>query len=143
MSISITKFFQGCVYVLGMSLVATSPALSLTAADGIFTPEQAERGKAAYEANCATCHGLDLVATISEASNLTGGSFNFAWQRQTVNERFERISTTMPPGRQGQLSDQEYLDIIAYILSFNGYKPGQTELTKDVLSAETIPVGKP
>lgn len=118
-------------------------AEAMRAADGIYTSAQAERGHETYDAYCAACHGFDLVATDSEAATLTGGSFSFAWHRTTINERFERISTTMPPGSGGMLEDQEYLDIIAYILSFNGYKTGDAELTPEVLETHTIEVGKP
>ena len=37
----------------------------------------------------------------------------------------------MPLGNPGILSDQEYLDIISYILKFNGYPTGGREVEPD------------
>ena len=37
----------------------------------------------------------------------------------------------MPPDRPGALSDKVYADLVAYILSVNGYKPGKQELPTD------------
>jgi hypothetical protein len=37
----------------------------------------------------------------------------------------------MPPDRPGGLTDQNYADLIAYILSNNGYMPGDKELPAD------------
>src|SRR5262245_62013186 len=73
--------------------------------DGVFTEAQAERGKAAYAANCAGCHGVGLIAKRGgEPTSLTGQDFEFNWYNQTVAERFERIRTTMPPAAKGSLS---------------------------------------
>jgi hypothetical protein len=37
----------------------------------------------------------------------------------------------MPPDRPGQLSEQSYVDITAFLLSSNGYTAGAEELTAD------------
>ena len=37
----------------------------------------------------------------------------------------------MPYGAAGKLSGNEYLDIVVYILRFNGYPVGQQELKLD------------
>jgi mono/diheme cytochrome c family protein len=107
---------------------------------GIFTAAQAERGKTAYGQNCATCHGANLVSVVEEAPSLTGFTFGTKFVGKTVGERYEKIRTTMPVGGEGSLPDQTYLDIIAFILSFNGYPAGSTELTPAInLKAITIP----
>ena len=38
----------------------------------------------------------------------------------------------MPKGSEGILSAQEYLDIIAYVLHFNGYPAGKQDLKADI-----------
>lgn len=120
-----------------------APVQAESAAAGAFSAEQAARGTDLYENYCGACHGFDLVATDSEAATLTGGAFSFSWHRTTINERFERISSSMPPGAGGMLEPQEYLDIITYILSFNGYPAGDAELTPEGLGAAEIAVGRP
>ncbi len=127
-----------------LTLVAFPVALGAeSAASGVYSAEQAERGKELYENYCGACHGFDMIATDSEAATLTGGAFSFSWHRTTLNERFERISTSMPPRAGGLLEPQEYLDIVTYILSFNGYPAGDVELTPDTLAASEIEVGRP
>jgi hypothetical protein len=37
----------------------------------------------------------------------------------------------MPPDRPGQLSDQTYVDLTAFLLSQNGYAAGDKELPPD------------
>jgi len=41
------------------------------------------------------------------------------------------VSLAMPPDRPGQLSPQTYADLVAFILSNNGYTAGDKELTPD------------
>jgi alcohol dehydrogenase (cytochrome c) len=51
-----------------------------------------------------------------------------AWGSRRVDELFELIKTSMPPGAEGSLSAQEYLNIVAYILQTNGHSVGAQEL---------------
>ena len=98
--------------------------------EGVFSEAQARRGQVAYRSRCAGCHGPELVA-MGYAVNLTGPAFTFGWQRKTIANRFVIIRATMPPGRL-TLSDQEYADIVSYVLEFNGYPAGEQELEPDL-----------
>jgi alcohol dehydrogenase (cytochrome c) len=98
---------------------------------GVFTEEQASRGQELYAANCGACHGSALTSDDPDVPTLTAPAFRWSWQTRTLAERFDKIRTTMPPGAAGSLTDQEYLDIIAHILHFNGYPAGTTELVPD------------
>src|SRR5262249_38541238 len=101
--------------------------------DGVYTEAQAQRGKAAYSASCASCHGEGLLAKRGgDIPSLTGEDFEFNWYNQTVADRFERIRATMPPASKGSLTGQVVADILAYILQFNGYPPGNGELKPDI-----------
>jgi len=124
-----------CVLALGL---AVPPVVAQqTTADGVFTAAQAERGAATYASACSSCHGDDLVATDAEAPSLSGFSFTLGFKGKTLGERFETIKSSMPFQAPGSLTDQEYVDIIAYILSFNGKPVGDAELPTDpVLLAE-------
>ena len=104
--------------------------------DGVFSEAQARRGAEAYRSRCAGCHGPELVAN-GYAVNLTGPAFTFGWQRKTIANRFLIIRETMPPTRL-TLSDQEYVDIVSYVLEFNGYPAGEQELEPDMAQLATI-----
>ena len=101
---------------------AQEPAKSTSA--GVFTEEQAKKGEAAYNANCASCHGAELRSSDREIPHLTDKSFQFSWVGKTIAEKFEYIRDTMPPREEHSLEDQVYLDIVAYILRFNKVPAG-------------------
>jgi cytochrome c553 len=129
-------------------LVATSVALAQPAgkkstATGVYTAEQAKDGEMAFQAKCATCHGADLHSTEPEAPDLTEGAFKFGWQGKTIANRFEAIRSTMPYGNARSLDDQTYIDIVAYILQFNGIPAGNQKLEPDVPALEKIVVDVP
>ena len=98
---------------------------------GVFTAAQAKRGDDAYQASCAGCHGSDLRATDPEAVNLSGPAFRAKWNGKTLQERFETIRDTMPPGSANSLGDKTYMDILAFILQFNEFPPGNQELVPE------------
>ena len=110
--------------------------------DGYYTQEQAARGRTLYGDACASCHGGEL--TDGTASPLAGPNFLRRWNRgfgsATVDDFLFIMRTTMPPGSAGSLSNEQYLDVLAYILRRSGYAYGDTPLTSspDVLSA--IPI---
>jgi mono/diheme cytochrome c family protein len=98
--------------------------------DGVYTDDQAGRGKALYAKECASCHGTSLSGG-EEAPPLTGSAFMANWSGLTVGDLFERIRVSMPEGRPGTLSRQENADILAYMLSVNQFPSGKAELQRD------------
>jgi mono/diheme cytochrome c family protein len=99
--------------------------------DGVYTDEQAKRGEELYRKECASCHGDTLVGG-GGAAPLTGGTFLSNWNGLTVGDLFDRIRKTMPQGALGKLTKQQDADILAYLLSFNKFPAGKTELQKQV-----------
>jgi mono/diheme cytochrome c family protein len=116
----------------GMPLAGGQDASKGLIWKGVFTDTQAKRGEAAYQGNCAACHGKTLQATNPDAPSLTLPSFGLSWHKRTVADLFTLMRTTMPLGAGGSLSDPEYLDILAFILKFNGYPAGERELGPEV-----------
>ena len=114
------------------ALAHAQDAKSVSAGRGVFTAAQAERGKTEYAPSCAACHGIGLVPSNADVPGLSGVPFEYSWHGQTVAERFEQISTTMPYNAPKSLTAQQYVDILAYILQFNGYPAGSAELPPDV-----------
>src|SRR5260370_6626025 len=107
----------------------TTSTVSRSVWDGVYTEEQAKRGEEMYRKECASCHGDTLVGG-GGASPLTGGTFLSNWNGLTVGDLFERIRKTMPQGALGKLSKQQDADVLAYLLSFNKFPAGKTELQK-------------
>jgi mono/diheme cytochrome c family protein len=126
------------LFVLATSLTHAQPAGTRSTASGVFTAAQAKNGEQAFQAKCASCHGPDLHSTDPEAPDLTEGAFRFGWQGKTLANRFEQIRSTMPYGNSRSLDDQTYVDIVAYILSFNGIPAGSQKLEPDVPALEKI-----
>lgn len=85
---------------------------------------QAQRGKIAYEQNCSGCHQRDLSGNGEAAPALAGSDFLVRWQARTAADLFDKTRTTMPPGAAGSLTDQQYFDILAYLLQANEISSG-------------------
>jgi len=95
--------------------------------DGAYTKEQAKRGETLYAQHCSSCHGPDLSGN-DEAAPLTGAAFLANWDGLTVADLTERVRVSMPPNNLGKLSRQQIVDILSYVLSFNSFPAGKTEL---------------
>jgi mono/diheme cytochrome c family protein len=133
----------GLCLMLGMSATCAQPTGARSTASGVFTAEQAKSGERAFQAKCAGCHGEDLHSSDAEAPDLTEGAFKFGWQGKTLANRFEQIRNTMPLGNARGLDDQTYIDIVAYILQFNGVPAGNQKLEPDTRALERIIVTIP
>jgi mono/diheme cytochrome c family protein len=114
--------------LLGTLMADAQDASSPSIWSGVFTAAQAKRGDDAYQASCSGCHGSNLRATDAEAVDLTGPAFRAKWNGRTLEERFETIRDTMPMANANSLGDKTYLDILAFILQFNDFPPGDQEL---------------
>lgn len=123
---------------------ARTPAVAVPGQQGLYTPEQAERGRALYLESCATCHGRSLRGS-ETGPPIVGAGFILAWEGRTVGELLEYVSAEMPPGSGGRLSDDDYVDVIAYMLEQNRYPEGDEELTavSPLLEKTEIRLGPP
>src|SRR5262245_50330995 len=107
--------------------------------DGVFTTAQAERGKAALSQNgCNGCHGAELAG--DRGPSLKGERFITAWENGSVNRLFTKIRETMPPLNAEQVSAGTKVDIIAYLLSVNGYPAGLTDLPNDPTTLDGLQI---
>jgi alcohol dehydrogenase (cytochrome c) len=109
-------------------------------AEALFTSAQAVAGKAAYQQNCASCHGAsDDDGTT--APPLRGAAFLGKYAGKPAADLFTYVSTKMPPGNPGSLSGAEYARIIAYVLQQNNYSTGRKEFASEsaALASVTIP----
>jgi mono/diheme cytochrome c family protein len=101
-----------------------------------FTKAQATAGATVYKLQCAACHGATL--NNGGAPKLAGPEFLKKWAANTVDDFHFITSTTMPMTKPGALKEAEYLNVIAYVLQTNGFKPGTTALAVKNLKAYTI-----
>ena len=124
------------------SVLAAAPSRSVW--DSVFTAEQAKRGQATYKLTCAKCH-LETLAGLDDSPALTGAAFLAKWYGQTLGDLQDRIRTTMPSDDPGTLSRPHITDVIAYLLSFNNFPAGKSELSPalDSLSIVRIEASKP
>ena len=115
-----------------------------TVLDGAYTDAQAMRGENEYGANCARCHGADLDGG-GAAPTLHTLDFVDRWREDHLSTLFQFISTNMPqpPGRPGGLKEQQYLDIVAFLLQVNGLPSGSKELTTADLDTLLVGVDGP
>jgi polar amino acid transport system substrate-binding protein len=94
-----------------------------------FTPSQVSAGAKAFSQSCAQCHGARLEGGVGPA--LTGPNFETLSKKvgASVGDIFTYMATNMPFNAPGSLSHDQYVEIMAYILSKNGYHPGKTPLS--------------
>jgi mono/diheme cytochrome c family protein len=111
-----------------LALAAVASAAPPSVWDGIYTKEQAERGKKLYLESCAECHGRDLEG-VDDAKPLIGDVFMKTWNAKTVGRLIDVTKRSMPPETPNSLSRQVCTDVAAYVLSMNGFPAGKTELT--------------
>jgi mono/diheme cytochrome c family protein len=107
--------------------------------DGVYTPAQADRGKAAYESHCSVCHRSDLGG--GEARPLVGQKFWESWGEDDLGSLFDVVRLRMPASAPHSLDDAVYLDILAYILQRNDFPSGTHELTPQAVAGIQV-VGK-
>ena len=121
--------------IIGLVMIGASQAAlraqqtdkSLSVWEGVYTKEQAKRGEALYVQDCSACHGPDLAGN-DEAAALAGPVFLSSWDGLSVGDLTNRIRVSMPPNNLGKLSRQQIVDILSYVLSFNNYPVGKSEL---------------
>ena len=119
-----TRYFGMLVATLVGSAIALVAGQQPSGAP-VYTAAQATAGRAAYQANCASCHVADLGGR-NEAPQLAGGDFLSTWRTRTTKDLFDYMSSTMPPGGPS-LSPDQYASIVAYVLQQNSAVAGATQ----------------
>jgi len=105
--------------------------------DGVFTAQQAGRGRALYNQSCASCHMEDLTGK-DVAPSLIAGTFSSHFGGAPIGDLVNRVRTTMPQNSPNSLTAQGYLDIVAYMLQANGAPAGGQELSADSPVLKTL-----
>ena len=116
------------------------PPASPSVLSGAYTEEQAIRGRALYYEHCLLCHG-ETMAGVDKSPPLAGPQFGSTWDGAPLTALVARI-LTMPPEKPGRLSWEESVDILAYMLWYNGLPLGDAPLVgaQDVLGQMTFQI---
>lgn len=110
-------------------LAQSGPSAQRTTAAGVYTDEQANRGRDTYQMQCKSCH--------TPASH-TGTTFASWWDRKPLSELFAFVTTRMPKNEPGSLQPDEYADVIAYLLKLNELPSGSDPLPADSVALKKI-----
>lgn len=89
---------------------------------GVYTAQQAARGRDVYALACAACH---------TPATHTSPAFVLAWDGRPLSDLFGYLRESMPKNEPGSLSAQEYVQVMAYLLRMNGFPAGADELPAD------------
>jgi cbb3-type cytochrome c oxidase subunit III len=129
----LTVFWAG-----GATYAAAQSATESSVLNGAFTEEQAVRGQALYYQHCLQCHG-ETLAGVDKAPPLAGPQFGSTWNHAPLAALVTRIQT-MPPDKPALLAVAESVDILTYILWYNGLPLGQQPLdtSQEVLTHMTF-----
>jgi mono/diheme cytochrome c family protein len=115
-----------------LALLAAGAALGggvvLAQTPGPFTAAQADAGRAAYAANCMSCHQANMAGE-GDALPLAGKTFIAAWGNRSAADLYNTIRTSMPYGNPGSLNAAAYGNLVAFILQANGTAPGTSAFT--------------
>jgi len=95
-----------------------------------YTEAQASSGKQIYEVNCASCHGVNLEGA-AVVPNLSGDDFAIRWSGELISQLVLQLQR-MPPGPTTGLDEEDYQEIAAYILAYNGVSPDSDSLASGV-----------
>src|SRR5215831_6759745 len=131
------RWAGGAVLPLAAAAAFTQPALAQSSvpqparstASGVYTDEQAARGRETYVMQCKSCH--------TPASH-TGPTFATWWDRKTLSDLYQFVSTRMPKNEPGSLQPDEYADLIAYLLKLNDLPSGSEPLPADSVALKKI-----
>ncbi len=139
MSTSAWRHATACCIAVSIAAAAVAQSAAgrpATIRDGVFTAEQALRGRAAYTGPCDRCHGYKLDGAPEDpvmlpAPPVAGAKFLRKWNGRSLATLFEYVRTTMPSNNPGYLSDDEVADIVAYMLFVSGIVAGAEALPSD------------
>jgi mono/diheme cytochrome c family protein len=102
-----------------------------------YTAQQAEAGRLDYIESCAECHGGELEGNFAPA--LAGENSRIQWE--SPQYVYGYFSVAMPHGHPGQLSREQYVDIMAFILQRHNIVAGSQPLTAAAIETDTAAIG--
>ncbi len=115
---NIVMLFARLIVIAGCLLAgATASAEPRTINDQVYSKAQAKIGEKLYADECLLCHDKKYFRPVLKR-----------WEGQPISVLFTVMSTSMPESNPGFLTEKEYVDILAYILSLSRYAAGDADL---------------
>jgi mono/diheme cytochrome c family protein len=102
---------------------------ALTTLSGVYTAEQATKGKDVFAAACTSCH---------KTMEFTGPKFWDTVVSRPLWDFFSYLKKEMPQDNPGSLGDSDYATVMSYIFSLNSMPAGSRTLPTDSLSLAKI-----
>jgi S-disulfanyl-L-cysteine oxidoreductase SoxD len=127
------------VYIAAIGMVVSTTTLRAqqppsSTASGVYSEEQATRGRDVYLGACKSCHTPE---------SHTGALFKSKWEGRALADLFAYISAEMPKNDPGGLSPQENADVLAYLLKLNRMPPGPSDMSADSTALRSIRIESP
>ena len=122
-------------FVVAALLFGLALAQELGLTDGVYSDSQATRGGRIYRQVCSSCHAPNMEGG-EMGPGLRGKPFIDPWDGERLAELMSYVQETMPQDNPGSLSDEDYTDVLAYVLKVNEFPAGDLDLT--VESVENI-----
>jgi len=129
---------------MGAVLLGVFAASAAWAAPVTFTKDQVNKGRQTYRQRCADCHGPQLKGK-HPSPGLTGSRFDLTWRGKSADVLAFHVRR-MPPAavaEPGTLNDDDYTNILAYVLQYNGFEPGEDALPSDMAKLKNIELPAP
>ena len=126
---SVALLVGACSAVTGLVRAVAQPAATPSILTGAYTEEQALRGRALYYEHCLQCHG-ETMAGADKAPPLVGPQFASTWNGAPLAALVARIAT-MPPENPATLLQEQRVEILTYVLWYNGLPLGTEPLPAD------------
>jgi PQQ-dependent dehydrogenase (methanol/ethanol family) len=108
-----------------------------------FQRERALAGRATFVAKCASCHGDDLQGKAGPA--LRGELFRQKWlngQRKFA-DLYSFVQQSMPVGAAASLPLEDYINVVLFVLSQNGYQPTDQDLNPSDMRSHLLAPANP
>lgn len=124
-------------------LADAEPAASVW--DGVFSEDQAARGRQVYFGACGLCHGRRLNGAPDDPDMLSTpplarARFLRVWEGRSLATLLAYTRLTMPEDNPASLSDEEYADVVAYMLSMSRMPAGDDQLPADARGLANITI---
>lgn len=118
------------LFTIGLLAAAAAPGLAQDSTrqvprstlTGVYTAEQANRGKNVFLGSCKSCHAPE---------SHVGANFARLWVGKPLLALFKYVSEGMPENDPGSLGAEANADVVAYLLQLNGMPTGGIELAPD------------